>query len=208
MLLSDGRAAVRLLIDDLLGNLATDAQVDSALTTGQYEAALFCVSSGSTIMLQEATITTGSTGLADLSSIRPLKIHNVAISVGGYRSRIDPINVQDISSLYQGAQTITVAYTPRPTFPSGPTQPFVWGNAAVSLPPLDEYMCCVAASQIKATDGEVNPIIEQRKAELLKQVMGLINNPSWVVSGMGRTRNYSMGIQWAVTLFDTLQLCY
>lgn len=205
MLLSEARAEVRTHLDDLTGQLATDVQVDAALTKAQYDAAWLYVSAGGTLMLQETTITTNGSGVADLSTIKPLKIHNVALSTGGYRQRILPINIGDIESPYSGVQTLIVSYSPRMAFPAGPTLPFVWGNAAVILPPLDDYTCVCAAVKLKAIDGEVNQVLVARQAELKAEIAGLINNPSWTAMPM-RSRAYCLF--WAETQIDTLQLCY
>lgn len=208
MLLSAARTRVRTLVDDRNSDLFDDSTLDTALASAQYEAQLWAVNAGSALLMLEASVTTNSNGVADLSSLAPMKIHNVALSTGGaYRQTLNPIALHDISGPYVGAQTLVVSYTPRPTFPASSSSPFVWGSSTLSIPPLDLYMCCLAASELKILDNEVLKGLELRKAEAQKAVMSLIGSPAWTSMPL-RLRRNSLGLSWAVTSPDSITLCY
>jgi len=208
MLLSAARTRVRTFADDRNSELFADSDLDASLASAQYEALLWAVNAGATLFMIEATITTNGSGVADLSSLAPLKIHNVALSSSSFRQTLNPIAPHDISGPYSGTQTLVINYTPRPVFPSSPASAFVWGSSIVSCPPLDLYMCCLAASELKILDNEVLKGLEIRKAEAQKAAMALISHPTWTSMPLRQRCNGTLGLSWTSTTPDSIALCY
>lgn len=206
MILTDARTRVRSLIDDADSELWTDAEVDASLASAQYEALLWAVVSGCNLFTQEADITTTSAGLADLSSLKPMKIVNVAQVTGTSRFKIPPIQLHDIAVTHAVATTLKVAYVARPTFPASGAAAFVWSSASISCPPLDQYMVCLAAAEMKVKEGEEAPGLDKRKAELRDAILSLVNVPGWHVRPMRKSSSNGLGIAWAMTSSDQLQL--
>lgn len=210
--LTDARTRVGFLLDSAIGVRFTTTDVDAALATAQYEAMLHAVTAGANIFTKTGTVTTSSAGVGDLSTLAPLKLVNVTYVSGSTRLQVVPSRQADVVQHYQAAVPLTVTYVPRPTFPASGAANFVWGSATINLPPLDDLMCVIAASHLKATDGEQNIVLEARKLELKGTVSSLINIPGWSVmsmdSGLRAIGGRGAGFVYVMTAFDTLQLCY
>lgn len=209
MLLSEARSRVRNVIDDVEAERQTTAQVDAALKAGQAEALLWAVSEGSNLFTLEASITSSSAGVVNLSSLTPLRVSGVSIRSGTSRFPVRPCSPMDVLETYAAAETLLVSYVPRPVFPASDSAAFVWSSSAVSVPPLDGLMCMIAASELKITEGEQLAGLEARKEELRKAAKHLIDIPQWT-NGPGRASRYPStrlsGVSWYASAPDTLQL--
>lgn len=205
MLLSEARTRIRTLVDDLEEERWTNTQVDAALLSAQYEAILWAVRNGADIFRIESTITTSSAGVGDLASIKPLKVLAVQLVSGSDRVILKPLAAGQATSFYSAVQTLQVSHVPRPTFPAGPTAPFVWGSSAVSCPPVDSFMCLLAASELQITEGAQMPGLEARKAELKAALVTLVGIPTFTVQPL-RSQQQRASIGWCATGPDTIQL--
>ena len=205
------RSRVLALLDDAgCEKYNTDAlftDVDAALVTAQLE--VFQVAAGaSDIFAQEASVTTTAAGVGDLTSIKPLRLMNVALAYGVGRLNILPARFDEAPMNYPGIQTLKVRYVARPVFPT-PATDFVWGHVNVtSTALLEQLMCVKAGADLKVKEGEINKVIEKRIVELRDAVLSTFSAPGWSVmpiDAYGRSRRNS-GLRYIMTAPDTLQL--
>lgn len=210
--LTDARTRVGFLLDSEIGIRFTNTDIDAALASAQYETLLHAVTAGANIFTKTGTVTTSTAGVADLSTLAPLKVVNVVYKSGSTKLQVVPSRQADVIQDYQAAVSLTVTYVPRPSFPASGAANFVWGSSTINLPPLDDLMCVIAASHLKATDAEQNVVLDARKAELKGTVASLINIPGWSVMSMDSSLRAiggrGAGFVYVMTGFDTLQLCY
>lgn len=210
MTLAQAITRVRFLLDDNDANpLISDAEITTALQVGQEEVWQLVIDSGANVFFQTATISSPGTGVVDVSSIKPLKIVNVAQSVGVYTLQIPPCRPFDGWAPVLSALDVAIVYVPRATFPALAGDPFVWSQAAISMTTLDQLLVHVAASQCWVRTGEP-PLasLEKRKQELQDSVTSSINIPSWSVTPLDVAGSRDSGMYWRRTSHDTLQLVY
>ena len=205
-------ARVRFLLDDTDANpLVSDADITSALSVAQEEVWQMVVTSGANIFYQQATITTTATGGANIASITPIKIANVARNVGTYRTQIPPARVYDSYTNIQQPIDLVITYVPRAAFPATGGDPFVWSQSTISLATLDQLMIHIAASQCWVRTGEPpNAAIEKRKQELVDSINTLVSIPSWSATPVGATNRsvQTSGMAWIRVAHDALQIIY
>lgn len=205
MLLSAARSRVRTLADDVEAERYTDAQVDAALGTAQYEALLWAVAATPALFRVEATITTSSQGVADLTAIAPLKMLSVALLNASDRVIIKPLSAASITAPQRAVQQLVIGYVPQPVFPATGASAFVWSSAAVNVPPVDLYMCLIAAAELKIGEGEQPAGLDVRKAECLATLKALFALPSFTVMPM-RWIQPRAWMGYCITAPNTLQL--
>lgn len=213
--LTTARTRVLALADDDDGSRfnvdGTFAVVDDALKTAQIEAWTEAVGTGSSSLVQEVSITTSSAGVADLTTIKPLRIDNVALSQSNIRLNVPPARFDQAPTSALISRTLLIALVTRAAFPSAPSGVFVWGHAnlADASPVLDKLMIAIAASELKIKDNEPNPGLEKRKAELRASVESALSIPTWSVlplDSITGVDNNDSGFSWIMTAPDTLQL--
>jgi hypothetical protein len=210
MTLAQAITRVRFLLDDSDANpLISDAEITTALEVGQEEVWQLVIDSGANVFYQTADIASPGNGVVDVSSIKPLKIINVAQVVGTYALQIPPCRPFDGFAPVLSAVNVRLVYVPRATFPALSSDPFVWSQAAISMTTLDQLLCHTAAAQCWVRTGEP-PLasMEKRRAELAASVTSSINIPSWSVSPLDDTGSTDSGFYWRRTSHDTLQLVY
>lgn len=210
--LSAAIARVRFLLDDTDSNpLVSDSDITLALQVAQEEVWQLVVTSGANIFYQQASVTTTSTGAANISSIAPIKIANVAKVVDNYRVQIPPARFYDNYTNVLQSMTLLISYVPRATFPALAGDPFVWSQSTINLNTLDQLMIHIAASQCWVRTGEPpNAAIEKRKQELLDSIHTLVSIPSWSATPVGATDRSvrDAGFSWIRTAHDQLQIIY
>lgn len=213
MLLSEAKARVQRLIDDTAANLATVAEIADSLRIAQEEVYQVVVGSGSVLFQQDATVTTNAAGVADLTTIKPLDITNVAFVQGSNVARLNvpPARPDDAFVNYTSSVQLLISYIARPTFPSSDSAAFVWGHANVTMTSIfEQLMCCIAASDIKVKEGEVNPALEKRKVELRAAAESGLDIPGWQAATL--MGSYPTGtnsfFRFLMTAPDTLQLVF
>jgi len=207
MTLATARARVRYLLDDVApGVIATDADIDDALTTAMFEAYQFFVQGGANIVQTAGLVSTNTSGVADLTTLAPLRIMGVNIVQGGMRVQIPPLRLAQIQYYYPLAQPLEIIYVPRCTFPTAPGNPFVWGFSTIDLPVLDKLMVAIAASELKIVDAEILQGLEQRKRELRDAVDAVSNVPSFSVLPMSPQGQPTL--RYAMIARDSLALTY
>lgn len=204
MLLVDAIARIRTLIDDTDAERWSDAEVTTALTAAQYEALLWALAHGANIFSLEASLSSSTTGSVNLTTLAPMKVCGVMQLMGSTRVRVRESQSLDIGTPLTTVQSLVISYVPRPTFPASGASAFVWGNGA-PCPPLDSYLCVLAASELKVTEGDELPGLERRKDELKAALQRLLNIPGFTVMPMGGRRCVAAFV-WARTNLDTLQL--
>lgn len=204
MLLSEAITRIRTLTDDADAVRWADSEITTALTAAQYEALLWALAHGANIFSLEAALSSSTTGSVSLTGIAPMKVCGVMQLMGSTRVRVRESQALDICTPVTTVQSLIVSYVPRPTFPASPAVAFTWGNGA-PCPPLDSYLCVLAASELKVTEGEELPGLVHRKDELKAALQRLLNIPGFTVMPMGGRRVVARFV-WARTALDTLQL--
>lgn len=213
MLLSEARARVLRLVDDDSSKYNVDGlftDIDDALKTAQIETWQTAVASGNSIFVIEAPLTTGATGIGDLTTIKPMKLVNVALKNGTQRLTVPPARFDEAPTNAGAGLILAIAYVPRVAFPSASGNPFVWASANIAdlSPLLDKLMCVIAASELKIIENEDNNGMERRKTELRLAVSEMLSIPSWSVlplDGFSAERRGS-GFAYVMPAPDTLQL--
>ena len=212
MLLSEARTRVANVLDDAPNTRWTVSEIDTALLTGQTEVMQLAVGSGSNLFRTTTNVSSSAAGLVDLTAIKPLRIVDLAQTVGTARYPVLPASIGDIVQTRAGPDAFQLVYVPRPSFPTAPGNAFVWSTSQVVLPQMDALMCFIAASELKVKEGEVNAGIEVRKQELRNTVMSEINVPSWRVMSMRAATRYPTarmsGLYYVVSSPDVLQIAY
>lgn len=212
MLLSEARTRVANILDDAPAARWSTSEIDTALTSAQAEVMQLAVGSGSNLFRTTTSVSSGATGLVDLTAIRPLRIIDLAQTVGTARYPVLPASIGDIVQTRTGPDQFQLVYVPRPSFPSAAGNPFIWSTSQVNLPQMDSLLCFIAASELKVKEGEVNVGIESRKQELRNTVMSEINVPTWRVMSMRAATRYptarNSGLYYVVSSPDVLQIAY
>lgn len=209
MTLAQAITRTRFLLDDTDANpLVTDAEITTALEVAQEEVWRLVVTSGANVFNQQATLSSSTAGVVDLSSIKPIDVVNVAIVVGNMRTQVRPVRVFDYAHAVLAVYSLAVTYIPRVTFPTLSSDPFVWSTAAISSTTLDQLVCHIAASQCWVRTGDPpNAAIERRKDELLASIATIVSIPSWSATPLNeRGTERDSGIFWVRTAHDQLQL--
>ncbi len=211
--LTDTRAVVRRLIDDTDSNpLVSDADIDDALRSAQYEVAQAAVGAGSNLFNVEATKTAASNGSVDLSTEGPLRINYVALVVGTQRLQVPPCRNTDWGRTVSGPQTLVVGYVARPAFPASGATSFLWGSA-VAAPLFDKLMAVIAANELWTKTGDP-PLasLTSREEKLREQAIASINIPLWTVQPLRQATRYpaggNAGFQWVSPSRDQMQLVF
>jgi hypothetical protein len=211
MLLSEARTRVAALCDDD-GTRFSESEIDDALLTAQKETWQQAVKSGASFLTIETTaISTNSSGVADLTGIKPIKIVNVAEMRSGQRYAMNPTRLDQAPQNASVVVPLAIAYVPRLSFPSAAGNPFVWGHANVTDTSLfDKLMCALAASELKIKDDEQNKALEKRKDELRAAVNEMLSIPGWSVMPMDSfsSDRALSSYAWVLTAPDTLQLVW
>ena len=208
MLLSEARTRVAALCDDD-GTRFSESEIDDALLTAQKEVWQLAVNSGSRIFEQQTTITTNSSGVGDLTGIKPIKIVSISEFLSGVRYLVNPQRHDQAPANATISTTLAIVYIPRTTFPANASTAFTWGHANITDTSLfDKLMCVIAVSDLKIKDAEVNPALESRKAELRTALVESISIPGFSVIPMDQftaERDLS-SYEYVMTAPDTLQL--
>ena len=198
----------RRLLDDRDDNpLVSDADLKDSLIVAADEVWQTCVRSGANIYTQFADITSGSNGIADLASIKPLKIVNVSVVSGGALLTVPAARIGAGMVPLTTPQNLRIAYVPRMSFPTNDGDNIVWGADANICNTLDQLLCLVAAADAWIVTGEPFPKpLTTRKEELNKSILEQINVPQYFVfDGNGRP---DVGFVWSNASLDKLQLIY
>lgn len=207
MTLAEARATVRRMLDDVAQERwdsdAANTEVDSALVTAQSEALQVAAACGTNLLSVTGAFTSTSSGVVDLSSVKPARVKSVNSVVAGIAIPVDPWRAGDGLRAHPQAEAISVVYVPGPVFPASSGANFVWGSSAVDAPELDKFMCAIAASEMKIKEGEVNAGLEKRKAELRAAVETRVSVPSWTSRPMNRRR---LWWGWTMSGPHTMQL--
>lgn len=212
--LAQARTRVRFLIDDADANpLVSDAEIDVALETALEEVWQRVVGTGVSCYTLYTDITSSGAGVVDLSSVKPLRIVNVAFKQGTIFLQVQASRTSDFIQTVSGPQPLRIWYVPRATFPALSSDPFVWSTAGISSATLDQLLCVIAAADVWVKTGEAPlPSLELRKAELQKAIDEQVSIPTTTVAPLRVTRKFPThryaGFQWARVAHDTLQLVY
>lgn len=212
MILTESRTRTRQYLDDEDATNArwSDTELDDKLKAAQ-NIAWRLVADRCNLWTSETTVNTTSAGVADLSTIKPIRIVSVGISYAGIsRWRVPPARVVDGLTNVPVVQTLRIAYVPRPLFPTAPGNAFVWGagaGAAFDTDLLDAHICQLAASMLKVKDGEVNQGLEAAKQETRQHILDIASIPRFTAMPLdAATRRRLAPYYWILTAPDTLQL--
>jgi hypothetical protein len=216
MSLTTARSTIERMVDDADGEKynrdGLNTELDFALTTAQAEVWQSVVNAGSNIFNVETSLTTSSAGVADLTSLRPIKLLNVAVTAAaGQRLTVPPIRIDQAPINNASTWTLMITYVGRCSFPANPGDPFVWGSAGIDVTTLfDTLTCSIAASQLLIKEGIQNPALEQRKTELRAAVQQTLSVPTWSVMPLDQfvRSRFMSGMYYILTSVDHLQLVY
>ncbi len=153
----------------------------------------------------ESTVTTDANGVGDLSSLDPVRILAVSHFSSSTRSPIPPASLSDGPTNIIGVKTLKVLYIPAITFPATGSDVFVWGQAGLDLPLLDELLCLRAASTITAIFDEPNAHLERLIVRAEKDAQTIAGFSTWRVLPL-RGRSGDSGLCYAMTAATSLQL--
>jgi hypothetical protein len=211
--LAQARTRVRFLVDDLSGTVADDTQTDAALASAQQEAFHLAVNYNPNMFSQDLAWSSNSSGVITFSTAMPpyipMRIVSVAVLDGTRRYIVPPSRTNDVSEFASVTETGRMTYVPSVSFPSGSGVQFYWGDSTINIPPLDEYMCALAATQIKINDGELNTALESRLNRLQRTVEKFVNPSSITAMPMDDTGNARRSkYVWVRTSSTTIQLAY
>ncbi len=200
------RARVLKYADDV-DTLAADSTTvqDDALAAAHHAVYLQASTWAPQRFAKEASVTTASTGVADLSSIDPVRILSVSHFSGNTRSPIPAANLADGPTNILGAKTLKLTYLPALTFPSSGSAVFEWGQAALDFPLLDDLLVLRAASAITAIFDEPNGHLEKLIARAERDIQAVANFSTWRVLPL-RSRSRESGLCYVMTDATSLQL--
>jgi hypothetical protein len=208
MTLADMRLRVRKYVDDVAQKRwdtdGNNTDVDGALTTAIAEAFSLVVAAGASSYRSTVNVTASTTGLVDLSAVKPLRLYAVRLTSGAspYQSfaEVLPTTQGQWRCQHNAAETLSITCIPSAVFPASSGVPVIWGVSGLDVPELDQLACAIAASQLKADEGEDNPALERRKAELRAAVMGRPDMTSWAVSDPYRSSPFGRPLLYYVAL--------
>lgn len=214
MTLAQMRSRIRKAVDDVARKRwdadGNNTDVDGAIAIAAVEALNVAVNAGSTRFRVTETFSSTSNGVVDLASVRPLRIHAVRVASGAAPHQgfdeILPLGQSGFTSLHPFVETLSITYTPAPVVDEMVSDSVVWG-ADVDAPELDALTCMLAASSMKVDEGEENPALERRKAELMRAVQTMPDVMTWTVSpGASGRWGYPRSFFWVLSGASTLQL--
>lgn len=174
--LAQARTKVRGWIDDAGGGSAprwSTTEIDEALRAAQEEVARLIVDHGSELLRTTALVSSDAVGVVDVSSLAPMRVVGLSLVIGTTRYPLPRTSIGGYREARPGVESLVVIYDVLPTFPLDANASFLWGVSG-SNTPLDSLMCAAAASDLKIKEGEDNPALERRKAELQALVLGQI----------------------------------
>lgn len=204
--LAQARTRILKLADDVDGIVADSTTMqDDALTAAFHAVYLQASALAPDRFAKEASVSTSSTGAADLSSLDPVRILGVSHVSGVTRLPIPPCRLSDGPSDVAGVKTLKISYLPALVFPEETDDAFEWGQAALDLPALDALMCLRAASELTALQDQANASLERLITRAERDASLIANFSTWSVMPM-RSRSRDSGLCYAMTDAVTLQL--
>ena len=179
--LADARTLIGQFLDDPNNRRWTTAQIDAALQHALTTCLSDYVSNGGSQFDTELSVSTASTGVADLTSITPiLKIVSVQALYGS--SQFEPVlecRPQDRGWLESAVYALRVIYVRDYVLPTTTTFNIV-GNGATSAPSwfaFDRWICAEAARQLGIKDAEQRAGLEALAGEARRSVLERQNSP-------------------------------
>lgn len=204
--LTAAEARVLQYLDDVDGDIEDTADVAAALTT-QFSAVYRLAASWAPMRFaKEGSVSTSSTGAADLSSLAPQRIVAVNYSSGQARAPIPEASFSDGPTDAYGVRTLKILYVPSLTFPAAGGDSFVWGQSGIDLPELDDLMCLRAASTLSVLLDDTNKQLEALIVRAEKNLERILNpGTGWKIMPL-RGRSRDSGLAYVMTSATTLQL--
>lgn len=193
-----------------IATIASIAELDEALAVGQEEAWALAVSANRTLFMQEASVSSSSTGVVDLTTLKPMMPIDALNQVDGQmRLKITPMQLLQAPINVDGVKTLKVVYVARVTFPIAAATAFAWGHANVTLvKQIERLMLNIAAAELLITEGAPNPVLEKRRDELKLSLVSFLEGSGWSVIPFddlaASTRESGYG--FVQTAPDTLQI--
>lgn len=195
------RTRILALCDDVDAVTATTALQDAALLAAFHATYLQACATAPDKFSMEASVTTNAAGVGDLSAIDPMRILAVNLFVTPTRTPIPMARISDGPTNALGVKVLKVQYFPALAFPAGGAS-FVWGQASLDIPALDDLMCKRAASELCALMDQPNGHLEKLVARAEADA-GLVSSFSqWRTMRGGR----SSGLSYVMTDAVSLQL--
>lgn len=204
--LANARTRILKLADDVDGVVADSTTVqDDALLNAFHAVYLQASALAPDRFAKEASVTTNANGVADLSSLDPVRILSVSHVSGVTRLPIPPCRLSDGPSDVAGEKTLKISYLPALTFPASSGDAFVWGQSSLDLPALDALMCLRAASELTALQDQANLSLERLITRAERDASLIANFSTWSVMPM-RSRSRDSGLCYAMTDATSLQI--
>jgi len=183
-------------LDDDGTRWSTAAQ-DRALAWGLDACLREYAGSGGTRFDVEASFTSTSGGLVDLSSVAPLAVRSTTLVVGVRHFPIFEIKPEERNILDDTARTWTVRYTPSYSLPTAALHPLV-GTGAVAAPSwtaFANYVVLKAAIFASVKDAEARPEL-QSLAQVARDAVMLDPAIPKATRFPGRPSYYSQWFCW------------
>lgn len=200
------RARALKLADDVDGLAAdSDTVKDDALNAAFHAVYNQATQIAPERFAKEASVSTDANGVADLSSLDPVRILSVSYFTNNTRAPIPAARLADGPTNVLGVKTLKILYIPALTFPASGAANFVWGQSEIDLPLLDDLLCLRAASVITAINDEPNGHLERLIARAEKDAQNIAGFSTWRVMPM-RGRSADSGLAYAMTGATSLQI--
>lgn len=159
-------AAARTLVlehlDDADQDRWSDAQVDKALAYALSACQDEYLTSGGERLDLSASVTSNTSGEADLATLNPVDIKNVNMVIGGRYWPIEPVRISDKNVIDGEAKTLEIKYVPKLVLPTTTTHPLVGSGATQynSWDQFENWICLKAALFCSIKDAEDRPEIK------------------------------------------------
>lgn len=183
LILSEARTLVLDHSDDVSGARynadGTFAKVDIALKSALSRCIADYVGEGGDNFNEETTVSTTSSGTADLSSLGLIDIRSVLVSSSPSFGKVRPIRRQDRQYVDQVVRSIVVGYVREYALPGNEAHPLVGVTtvAANSWPAFDNWICARAALQLGIKNNELRAALVALEADCRASALARVRIP-------------------------------
>lgn len=182
--LAEARTLVAQDLDDPNNRRWTTAQIDVGLQGALSSCLSQYITAGGNAFDLDLSVTTASTGIADLTSVAPiLFIKTVQIVTGSSPAltytNVTPTRKGDRFQTEPAVYTLALIYVRDYRIPTTTSHPLVGVGAteAASWPDFDQWVCAEAALRLGVKDNDKRPGLEAYMERARKAVLERLNTP-------------------------------
>lgn len=169
--LSEMRTDVRILLDDLNSDPDqarwTDAVVDVSIQRALTSVAIELFNNGWEDIISSTSVTPAATGIATVPSNDG--ILDVSQNLNNTLVRVRRATAGSSSTPFSSG-TFTINYLAKTEIPNTDSGICTYGDIDIDDPLVDQYTAYLAASDLKTTEGEPNPLINAKLPELSSRI--------------------------------------